>query len=160
MEAKFNFNQQEKRFEPTDTLCRFCNEKHSRSMNQNHYVPLFKLQDSTNIIVYRSVKFQKVLLGIPRCSSCYVIDKSNKFKGWFISLFLGALIGIVAMIIWGIIGIFVFIFSFIFSFIFPNIIADYFTKKNGILTTTEVAHRDQTVQEFVISGWSLTQPTP
>lgn len=63
-------NERLKRLEPITTKCQFCNNNHSTAMNDNYFVPVFKVQDRTNVIVYSSVKFSKLLIGIPRCNGC------------------------------------------------------------------------------------------
>ncbi|WP_028981128.1 hypothetical protein [Sporocytophaga myxococcoides] len=157
---KHVLNERLKRIEPLETLCQFCNSKHSTNMNLNYFVPLFKEQDRTNLVVYSSVKFKQISVGIPRCAYCYKIHSETKVKTWAISLLAGAILTVMGFYMWGPYGVFSFIGFFMAALLTPMFITDVIIKKKGILPPQEGAKKDVLVQDFVISGWSLTQPSP
>ena len=153
-------NEQLKRLEPKETLCRFCNERHSEKMDRNYFAPVFKEVDRTELVVYSSVKFKKIEIGIPRCNHGFVIHTGSSFNGWLIGLGICTVLAILGFIIFGIFGFFSFIVCFVLAFITPFFISDMLVKKKGILTEKDGAKKEPLVQEFVISGWSMTQPSP
>jgi hypothetical protein len=128
-------------------------------MEENYFVPLFKEQDRTNIVVYRSVKYSKIPIGIPRCERCREIHQSaaNKSK---LYAWTGAVAGFLLSIsIWGVLGVFGIIPCLLFGIIGAHYIENKLVSDQGILTKMEGAKQDETVQDLVISGWSFNQPT-
>lgn len=160
MEDKYIFNEQRKRIEPKETLCQFCNQKHSEKMDRNYFVPLFKVKDKTELIIYSSVKFNKILIGIPRCNQCFVIHKQKSANAWGISIISAVVLIILGFVFLGIFGWFVLIAIFISAIILPMFLKDFLIQKTGILTEQDGAKKDFLVRDMVISGWSLTAPSP
>jgi len=149
-----------KRLEPFDKACQYCGQGNSEDMNENFFVPVFKEQDRTNIVVYRSVKYKKILIGIPRCHSCLEIHNSagNKAKLW---AWVGAVVVFILCLLTGapfviIAGIFLLIFGGFFG---SHLLEKQFVRDRGILTKLDGAKENETVQEFIIQGWSFTQPS-
>ena len=154
------FNQQLGRLEPTATLCQYCKKAHSETMSDNYFCPVFKEQDRTNIVVYRSVKFNKLHIGIPRCKDCAAIHESSSLNAWLISLALIALAAFLFYSIWGIYVIFFLVFGGAIGLVGgPILFTNLLVHNKNILTKKEGAKQDRLVQEMVNSGWSLTQPS-
>src|SRR5688500_4438081 len=86
----YNFNEEHKRLEPSETLCQYCETEHSTDMEDNYFIPLFREKDRTNVIVYRSVKFSKIPVGIPRCKTCKAVHAKastiGALVGWSVAL--------------------------------------------------------------------------
>src|SRR5690349_15315300 len=100
------FNQERKRMEPTITKCQYCETGHSTSMEDNYFIPMFKENDRTNVIVYRSVKYNKLPVGIPRCKSCKSIHIQTAGRAAQIAWGIGIAVVILIFAIWGVAGIF------------------------------------------------------
>src|SRR6187402_175160 len=103
----YTFNDVRKRFENSDPICAYCSVNKVRTPDEHHFVSVFKEVDRTDIVVYKSVKYQEVAIGIPRCTNCYVIhdaagDKANLYC-WGAAIFISLLSGM----IWGLLGIFI-----------------------------------------------------
>ncbi len=161
MQKEYIFNEQLKRIEPKDTLCQFCNQRHSEKMDRNYFVPLFKVSDRTELIVYSSVKFNKMLIGIPRCNQCFVIHKEESVKAWGISLISAIVLIILGFVIFDIGGLFIsFFLSIILVIIAPILLTDFLINRKGILTEQDGAKKDPLLRDMIISGWSLIQPSP
>jgi hypothetical protein len=156
------FNENKKRFEPTDTSCRFCSTGKMISMNHGLFVPLFKENDRTNIIVYRSVKFMKLEVGFARCASCFEKHDSAKTKSIVFSILIGLVIfGVIYVCLdIAIFGAFIGLFAgLVIAFLMPNAIFEWILKNDGLSTHEDVIVKDEVVQDFVISGWSRTAPS-
>lgn len=155
----YTLNKERKRLEPVDTKCQYCEVEHSTNMEDNYFIDLFKENDRTNIIVYRSVKYSKIPVGIPRCKSCVEIHQQSANKaalqawggGIAIALFFW-LIGGGAAVIGTIIGIVIGIFG-------TGYLANRITVNRGIFTKKQGAERNPAVQELILDGWTFTQPT-
>jgi hypothetical protein len=152
-------NKEKKRLEPSDTKCQYCEVEHSTNMEENYFIPLFKENDRTNIVVYRSVKYSKIPVGIPRCSTCLEIHKQSASKAALQAWGIGAgitiffwLIGGTAAVIGTIIGIVIGIFG-------TGYLTNRITVNRGIFTKKQGAERNPTVQELILDGWTFTQPT-
>jgi hypothetical protein len=156
-----NFNEQLKRFEPIEKKCSYCDEKSENSSAESaYYQALFKEQDRTNIVVYRSVKFQKVQIGIPRCAACREIHESSKSKGVLCGFGFFALSVVLGSVLFGLVGGFIGLFIGIFAGVFgAEKMEDRFVLGRGIFPRRDGAENNSVVQTFVLSGWSFTQPT-
>lgn len=153
------FNETMKRLEPQHTKCMFCGTAHTQNMNDNYFVPLFKEQDRTNIVVYRSVKYQKIPVGLPRCLSCLSIHESCSNKAKLFAWGAAIAVVIASFAIWGIFGFFAIFAGIFIGFLGTKLIEDKLVRDAGILTKQDGAKEDQTVQELIINGWSFTQPS-
>ena len=154
----YRLNEATKRLEPTETLCQFCETDHSTKMEDNYFVNLYKEKDRTNIIVYRSVKFNCIPVGIPRCEKCLVIHESaslyGNLLGWVIAIafviFVFAVFGQ-----WGFLAILAAIFIGVFG---SQYLENMFVRKKQIYTRKEGARQTEAVQDLVLGGWSFNQP--
>lgn len=153
------FNESRKRFEPLEKKCQFCQMNESSNMEENYFVPLFKEQDRTNIVVYRSVKYSKLPIGIPRCADCMAIHNATSTKAGFIAFGICVGIFILSIAIWGLMGIFSFLPCIFVGFFGKEFIERKLVEEKGILTKLDGAKENETVQDLVIHGWSFTQPS-
>jgi hypothetical protein len=156
-------NEQLKRIEPTSKKCTYCDNGRVDTIDDCHFIPLFKVNDRTNIIVYSSVKFSKVTIGVPRCANCKAIHESAKSKALLISLV--ACFAILAFMAYNFMN-FHPIVSVLFTFLGISVgfggyvyLQNVFTRKKGIHTLKEGAKSDPLVEQFLMNGWSFTQPT-
>lgn len=155
----YTFNEQYKRLEPLEKECAFCNKNQMESVHDSYFAPVFMTKDRTYLVVYSSVKYAKILIGIPRCKSCKRIHESSKVKGVVISIVAGIVIvslGLMSRSVpFFVIGFFGGIFAAVFgSFYLKN----YFAEQKGINTLKGAAEENSLVQKFLASGWSLKQP--
>lgn len=153
------FNQARKRLEPTDTKCQYCETGHSSSMEDNFFIDLFKEQDRTNIIVYRSVKYQKIPVGISRCQSCRDIHDKAATKATLISIGIAIALEVILFkidLLFGMIGL---IAAFVIIFAGRDYFQSRFAEDKGISPKVDGAKRNEAVQDLVMSGWSFTQPS-
>jgi hypothetical protein len=157
---KYVLNKELKRIEPKDTLCQFCGQRHSTEMNRNYFAPLFKVKNRFTLIVYNSVRFDKILIGIPRCNQCYVIHQGNSYKGWIISLVSATVLIVLGFVTLGKWGIFPAPFLPAIAILTAPLLTDFLVKRERILSKKEGTKRDPLVRDMVILGWSLTQPSP
>ncbi len=153
------FNEKYKRLEPTNTQCEYCGTGHFTRMGDNHFQPLFKVNDRTNIIVYSSVKFNKLPVGIPRCTSCKNIHVLSAGRAAQIAWGIAIATIVLWYLIWDIWAFFGIIICPIIGFVGTMLLTDVLVKRKGIYTKLEGAKRNETVQDLVINGWSLTQPS-
>lgn len=124
-----------------------------------HYAPVYKVQSKTNIVVYRSVQYNKVLLGIPRCAVCQKIHKSRRVVtigyiiagvivfsglGYWLADTGGAIAGFMISAFAGLMGL--------------NPLENRLVEGQGILTLEDGARNNMVVKNFLAGGWSLTPP--
>jgi len=162
MKEKYKLNQKRKRLEPTETLCKFCNKGHSEEMNKNYFAPLYNVKDRTSLIVYSSVKFNKIHIGIPRCNECVLIHSNSFMKAIFISVLLIAMFILILYLLSSEIVLVIFFSILIFSatiVLGPKLISNILIRNKGILTEKEGAKKDPLVKQMINDGWSLTQPS-
>jgi len=153
------FNQARKRLEPTDTQCQYCETGHSSSMEDNFFLELYKEKDRTNIIVYRSVKYQKIPVGISRCKSCRDIHEKAETKATLISVGIAIALEVILFkidLLFGMIGL---VAAFVIIFAGRDYFQSKFSEDKGITPKVDGAKRNEAVQDLVMSGWSFTQPS-
>jgi hypothetical protein len=160
MISKHIYNDTTQKLDSIDQRCSYCELMNSKDKRENYFLPLFAVQDRTNVIIYSSVKFTKIEVEIPRCSNCYKIhiDAENKAQLW--SWLTILLVYISAIYLFGIVGGIAGIFGCIFIyFTASHLITNYLIEKSGILKLKEGVLKNETVQELVISGWSFNHPS-
>ncbi|MFB9077820.1 hypothetical protein ACFFLS_00090 [Flavobacterium procerum] len=163
MIENYSFNEPYKRFEPHETKCTYCGEAHMKTMQDCYFIPLFVTNDRTNIIVYSSVSYSKILIGIPRCSSCRNIHETSSSKAIWIGV--GVAIAGIAFLVYNfmslppmvtIIGFFAVIFGAVFG---SQKLTETFVANHDIYTKRDGAETNEVVRDLVLAGWSFKQPT-
>lgn len=153
------FNEQRKRFDPLEKKCAYCNKALMDDIEDCYFSPVFMTKNRTYLVVYSSVKYAKILIGIPRCKSCKKIHENAKVKGVLISVITGIIViplGIMAR------SVALFVMSFfggIFIAVFGSFyLKDWFSSQKGIKPLKEAAKENGLVKKFLEAGWSLKQP--
>lgn len=164
MIENYIFNETYKRFEPLEHECTYCGEAQMKNMNEEcYFIPLFIEADRTNIIVYRSVKYSKILIGIPRCRSCKDIHNDSKNKA--VTITIAIVVLTLAFLLYNFMNLNAFVFIFgIFGVIFGGVygsakLTERYVANKGIYTLRDGAETNEVVRDLVIAGWSFNQPT-
>ena len=128
-------------------------------MNDNCFMPIYREDDRTNIVVYRSVKFKKIDIGIPRCAKCKAIHENATEKAQiFIPLSAVALV-VISFLIWREWGIISLLPGICIGFLGIPVLENKLVRKKGIFTKKDGAERSETIQELVLQGWTLDRPS-
>lgn len=154
---EFTFNEDLKRFEPKATKCGFCFKSDSQNMEDNYFADIYRISDRTNIIVYSSVSYNQVSIGIPRCINCKYIHKKGWLYSRLLSWFFFIMIVVISIFIWDINGIFS-IFSFALIPVFIYLLERVIVEMDDILPKKDGTKKNTFVQDFIIRGWSLKKP--
>jgi len=154
----YTFNEKEKRFEPSETLCQYCETEHSTSMEDNYFVELYKEKDRTNIIVYRSVKYSKIPVGIPRCKTCMNVHANANLMSGLLGWGIALLVLILWFAIWGPYGLFGLLVCPFLGWGLMVWIEKSMIQKKQIYSKIDGAKQNEAVQDLVLSGWSFTPP--
>lgn len=165
------FNKQKKRLEPIDNRCAWCGKGVSRGEEDNAYVSLYKEGDRTNLLVYRSVKFSRIDIGVPRCEKCKQIQKRIKWHSAIYSL----LIALGIVLVSAVLGIYVFINLLDYITLggivlllgviaaifvgFLNGIEEKLMRKYSIQSVEQVVSSYDIVDALVNDGWSFIKPS-
>ena len=86
MIQRHRLNEKRKRLEPAYTLCQFCQKRNSERMDTNCFVPVYKKQDSVNVIVFSSVSFQKISIGNTEVPTMQIHSQYEFFLWDFVKL--------------------------------------------------------------------------
>jgi hypothetical protein len=155
------FNERMSRFEPVEQPCAYCNQSDQFIDKKSiYYVPLYKEHDRTNIVVYRSVKYQRVTVGVPRCSGCLRIHTSERRKGYLYAFILFVVIVALAVQVLGMLGIMI---ATLGGALIAGFAADklgpYLASRRGILSPQAGAEATSLIQHLVdLKGWSFDKP--
>jgi hypothetical protein len=155
----YTLNKEKKRLEPSETKCQYCEMEHSSNMEENYFVPLFKENDRTNIIVYRSVKYSKIPVGVPRCRTCLDIHQQAASKAGWQAWGIGAGVIILSWSIGSAPAVIGTILGVLIGFFGTGYLANKIVRNKGIFNKKEGAERNPAVQELILDGWTFTQPT-
>lgn len=157
MITKHTFNESLKRLEPVESTCHYCGLADFRRMEENYFVPLFKEHDRTNIVVYRSVKYKQILVGIPRCQDCFEIHNSTSSAAKYSWAVAAGVFGL-AICMWGLLAMLGILPCLLIGFLGSSFMEDRLVAAKGVLTKLDGAKRNETVQDLVIQGWTFNQP--
>ena len=159
MEEKYIFNERLSRLEPTETKCLYCRKKEIKNLNSCHFLNLYNEKKRTNVIVYRSVKFSKILIGVPRCESCKSIHEKSSEKANNYLIVIGITLIALAIIIFSFSAIFISILIIAVLLLSKIPLKNKFIRDQNILIELEGAKKVDLIMDFIIDGWSFTQPS-
>lgn len=159
------FNESQKRFEPLYKKCSFCKTGSNKSkMEDNCFYSVYNVQDRTNLVVFRNVKFKEIKIGIPRCENCRKVHSKAKIAN-YLTLFIGIPLVFIIPIYFsalydlGTIGL-VLLLGSTFGLVYLAMIGiekaifnsyDVKSEKDGAVL-------EPLVQNFLRSGWSTDRP--
>ncbi len=159
------FNERKKRFEPKIRKCTFCKTGlNNNLMEDNCFYDLYNVKDRTNLVVFRNVKFNKVKIGIPRCSNCRKLHSRSK-TATYIVLFLGIPLIFIIPVYFSVVfdlGTFIMIILLVatFGMVYGAMVATekIILNSNDVKTEKDGAITDPLVRTFMASGWSIEPP--
>ena len=158
----YTFNEYEKRFEPKEATCAYCEESQLKNMKDTHFVALYVTNDRTNLIVYRSVKYSRLLIGIPRCASCKDIHEKSVSRSRLITWILAPLSMGLLFYNFLNLGMFLFISCFfaiiLGGFYGSHKLTQFLVAKKNIYNLHDGIENDRFIQSLILDGWSLNQP--
>jgi hypothetical protein len=154
------FNEAKKTLEPTSTICACC-QVGTATLETNYYKDIFKENDRTNLVIYRSVSYGKISIGIPRCESCMSIHNDADL--------IGTIGGILLGIVFFIICLSIFDHAWLLSLGFFGAIAifvylgdygkNWYSNSKGIRSKEEIIDGDSLIAGFLANGWSKHTPS-
>jgi hypothetical protein len=166
METTYHvFNESTKRLEPTSRDCSFCDNGTMESMETCYFNFVSLEKDRTNLVVYRSVSYNSVEIGIPRCKSCESVHSNALTMAVIITI--SSLIGYMYLLgklivseavgsTGGAIMMFVGVGAAVYGGMF---LFNYLIRRKNVLTKLEGADNDETFTEFLAAGWTLGKPS-
>ncbi|WP_337043811.1 hypothetical protein [Emticicia sp. 17c] len=160
METPYVVNSVLKRIEPTYTQCTYCNNGIVSSIDDCYFIPLYNEQDRTNVIVYKSVKFQQITVGVTRCAACKKTHADANISG----ALKAALFFIPAIILcWFLFNAVGFIISFIVVFLAAFYLFGFFSDRQsyklGVFPEVDGAKESPLVKAFLAEGWTIEKPS-
>jgi hypothetical protein len=156
----FIFNKREKRLEPKFKQCAFCKHDSVSDMDDCHYMPIYKNAKSTNLIVYRSIEYSQIDIGVPRCNSCSKKHEHTDLKAIITTI-------ILATPIFGISYLFrnnstIHVVSFFIGLMVVGLgvpfLRYYYLTKTNFQNGLDEAVENDTLKDFLLLGWSLNHP--
>ncbi|MFK7772519.1 MAG: hypothetical protein AB8F94_10275 [Saprospiraceae bacterium] len=159
------FNESKKRFEPIFKKCSFCKTGSNKSkMEDNCFFSVYNVQDRTNLVVFRNVKYSEIKIGIPRCKSCRKVHTLAKVAT-YLTLFIGIPLVFIIPIYFsakhdlGTIGlIFLLVMTFGLVYLARVGIQKAIFNAYDIKNEKDGAVTESLVQDFLRSGWSTDRP--
>jgi hypothetical protein len=145
-------------FEPIDTKCMYCDSGHSQETDDNYSAFLFYEKSRINTLVYKSVKYQRILIGVSRCPDCLKIHRESKLKAILVSCGIGL---VVTIGFTGFIGIWIATLAILVLILIPvsQFLEKIFVRQKGIPTKRDGASRYEFVKYLIRNGWTFKKPT-
>ena len=157
----YDFNEKLKQFEPIENTCIYCKKNKATSLHSNKYLKLYKENDRTNLVIYRSVKYNQFTILIPRCSKCYKIHINTKIYSrvfTWISFFLILPLGY--FLIGGVAGMFVSLISSILVAVYIYTYSESkFLEIKKIDSEGKGAESVKLVRDFLNDDWTGVAPS-
>ena len=157
----FTLNENLKRLEPVHKRCAYCGMNDFSDMADNYFVPVYRKTDSTNLILYQSVKYRKLTLGIPRCAGCKRIHRKVRAITIITAILVFLIIMGGCIWLWEVLGFFIGLFGGGFAAgLTSAFLSRSIAKKYGIPDDDDGAKNSESVRELLNAGWSLIEPSP
>ncbi|HNP31759.1 MAG TPA: hypothetical protein PKN96_00545 [Flavobacterium sp.] len=151
-------NENKKRLEPTETDCEYCKKRKVNSIEDCYFLNLYNVKKRTNLLVYRSVKYSLIKVGIRRCVPCKIIHKNaDKNTVLYTTLIIVAL-NIILFSVIGIFGVITMFLSLYLAIFLLSFIKNKLSLQKGILSDQKGAKQNQLVKDFLKEGWSTKTP--
>lgn len=153
---EYKINGTHRRIVPLNKLCWYCKNGESRNTYTDYYIRMYLVKERKNFIVYRSVKFKDISVGVSRCKKCYDIHQKASSSGWKYILLAVALIGGLITYVWGIFAVIFFLFAIPVAIIYgPLYVDNLITKKSGILSDEIGAKQVPLIQAMKNNNWDF-----
>ena len=162
------FNEQKKRLEPVDDVCVFCGQGRSSSQDDNLFIPIYKEGDRIDVVIYKSVSYNKLDVGVARCPKCKEIHRKQNNK----ALLFAIVIGVFATFVFSLITVGAFeelgiimvlplgvLMGFIGWKITQKVLEKRIPEKENILSKREAALQYDFVNGLLAEGWTFNKPT-
>jgi hypothetical protein len=159
MLSKYNYNESLNRFEPKEKRCGYCFQNESENINNYDFIKLYKVKDRTNFVIYRSLKYEEMEIGISRCNTCVEFHEEASRKSPILKY---AAYMLILIFVLPAFGVKVFIVGISLSVVLFFVLHKYATKKNNPkerLTLKQGITSNETIQDLVISGWIFDKPS-
>lgn len=159
MLSRYNYNESLKRFEPKERRCGYCFQNESENVNNYDFIKLYKVKDRTNFVIYRSLKYEEMIIGISRCNDCVEFHEEASRKSPILKY---AIYLLILTFILPVFGLKVFVIGITLSVILFFLLHKYVIKTNnskGRLTLKQGIASNETIQDLVISGWTFDKPS-
>ncbi|TDO96590.1 hypothetical protein EV145_11190 [Flavobacterium sp. 245] len=159
MLSKYNYNESLKRFEPKEKRCGYCFQNESENINNYDFIKLYKVKDRTNFVVYRSLKYEEMMIGISRCNDCVEFHEEASRKSPILKYAIYLLILIFVLPVF---GLKVFIVGMALSITLFFVLHKYAKKSKNPeerLTLKQGIASNETIQDLVIAGWIFDKPS-
>ncbi len=154
------YNERTATFETTISTC-FCCNKRNASNSSKFIAQIFKENDRSNHIIYRSVSFGEIKIEIPRCLRCKVIQLLGNLITFLGGLTIAISIAVFIFLyfkdngLMAIIGIFLIFFGIIKG---GSFLKNIYHKIIGVDRIEKIVNNLPIVQEFLKHGWSTDTP--
>jgi len=160
MFSKYNYNEGLKRFEPKEKRCGYCFQNEGKDINNYNFIRLYKENSRTNFVIYRSLKYEEISIGIARCNDCAKFHEELSSKSPIIRY---AIYTLILIFVLPVFGLKVFIIGIILSLCLFYLSHKYWNKKDNTkkerYTLKEGNALNETIQDLVISGWTFNKPS-
>ena len=161
-----SYNEHQRSFVPLTKKCAFCPRNNDKTnLEDTCYTSVYNVQNRTNVIVYRNVRFSEIKIGMPRCEKCRSVHSKGKLAV-NLCLFIG--IPLVFIIpIWGAmsfdfgtIGMIV-MMAMTFGLVYLAMISvdKAIFDSYDVKSEKDAAMKEPLIREFLRNGWSLERPT-
>lgn len=156
----YNFNEGTRKLQPEDYTCRYCKKVKTDSVSDNVILPITRVTKRTNLLVLKSVSYNKMELLVPRCENCRKIHKQAQLQTWILIILLAIGLSALSIMIWGLFGAFaILIIPAALTFAWDPI-RNFFLKKHNIPDVFKGFNSEPFVQALNKEGWLVGKPLP
>ena len=153
---------------PPGNICMCCGKEILHNEYANYHIPIYKEEDRTNLLVYKSVKFRKIGILVTRCAKCEKIQKKAELISMYYSFGIGlSIVSIGLLLIFFMenmrnLGIVLIVLGIITGALLWSSKgedkATDFLEKKQVLSKENAAAQYEEVRELLRSGWSFQEP--
>jgi hypothetical protein len=158
METSHVFNEETKQFDPKETSCFYCGRDHAATPETNLSFPIYKEQQRHNLLVVRSVEYNALSIGIPRCEKCADLHNSANAGAKIIAWVSAAVIMLLSFLAWEENGLWSIIPAVLWGVGGSHLLEKWLVERKGIAMAGTGARQDALVAGFLANGWTDEKP--
>ena len=160
------FNEQKKRLEPVENVCKFCGRGYSENQDDNLFVPIYKEGERKNYSAYKSVAYEKLEIGVPRCPRCKEIQRKLNTKAIMFALVIGIVMALISYLVINSFSdgvlmpiIFALLIGIVIGCIAWGVTRSVLGRKENMISGIDAVLQYGIVRDLMAKGWTFAKPS-
>ncbi len=147
------------RLEPLDSRCCFCHRNESETEDSHYYIKLYKVNNRIRLLVYNSIKYSSINIGVARCKKCFEIHPKariiSNIYAWVVAIVVALIFVFIFNPMSSIVG---FMIGFFIGYTSSIYVEEKIFLKHDILSINKGTKNIAKVTQYLLEGWTIEKP--